>query len=418
MRRVVITGVGVVSPLGGDTKTTWKNLVEAKSGIRKIDRFEVSDLPAQIAGLVPYGHASDGDFDPDQWMEPKEQRKVDRFILYGIAAAGQAIEDAGWHPKDEESLDRTGVMIGSGIGGLPNIYETSVTLHELGPRRVSPFFIPSCLINLTSGHVSIKYGFKGPNHSVVTACSTGAHAIGDAARLIQMGDADVMVAGGTEAAVCRIGVAGFAAARALSTKYNETPEQASRPWDSGRDGFVMGEGAGIVVLEELEHAKKRGAKIYAEYKGSGLTGDAFHITSPSGEGAYRAMVNALKNAGLQAEDIDYVNAHGTSTPIGDTVEANAVKKAFGDHAYKLAMSSTKSSIGHLLGAAGGVESVFTILSIFYDLVPPTLNLNEPSEGCDLDFVPHKARSMPVRHALCNSFGFGGTNVSVAFSKFA
>ncbi|MBP6985061.1 MAG: beta-ketoacyl-ACP synthase II [Alphaproteobacteria bacterium] len=417
MRRVVITGIGLVTPLGGDSKTSWANIIEGKSGIAHIDRFDVSDLPAKIAGLVPHGDSSEGKFNPDDWLEPKEQRKVDRFIVYGIAAASQAIEDSGWKPQDEESSYRTGVMIGSGIGGLPNIYETSVLLHTQGPRKISPFFIPSCLINLTSGHVSIKYGFKGPNHSAVTACSTGAHAIGDAARLIQCGDADVMVAGGTEAAVCRLGVAGFAAARSLSTQYNETPEQASRPWDDSRDGFVMGEGAGIVVLEELEHALKRGAKIYAEYKGSGLTGDAFHITSPSGDGAYRAMVNAMKSAKLNPEDFQYINAHGTSTPAGDIKEVEAAKKAFGAHAKKVAMSSTKSAIGHLLGAAGGVECVFSILSIRDNILPPTLNLNNPSEGCDMDFVPHEARQAKVENVLCNSFGFGGTNVSVAFSRF-
>lgn len=417
MRRVVVTGIGLVTPLGGDAKTTWSKLIEGKSGIRQIDTFDVSDLPAKIAGLVPYGDQSQGLFDPDQWLEPKEQRKVDRFIVYGIAAASQAIEDSGWLPQDEESANRTGVMIGSGIGGLPKIYETSVILHESGPRKVSPFFIPSCLINMTSGHVSIKYGFKGPNHSAVTACSTGAHAIGDAARLIQCNEADVMVAGGTEAAVCRLGVAGFAAARTLSTQYNDTPEKASRPWDSGRDGFVMGEGAGIVVLEELEHAKKRGAKIYAEYKGSGLTGDAYHITSPSGDGAYRAMVAAMKNSGLNPDDFQYINAHGTSTPVGDGMEVDAVKKAFGDHAKKIAVSSTKSAIGHLLGAAGSVECIFSILSIRDNILAPTLNLDNPSEGCDLDFVPHEARQASVTNVLCNSFGFGGTNVSVAFSRY-
>lgn len=417
MRRVVITGIGLVTPLGGNAKVTWEKLLEGKSGVRHIDLFDASDLPAQIAGLVPHGDSSQGLFNPDDWLEPKEQRKVDRFIVYGIAAASQAIEDSGWKPQDDESFNRTGVMIGSGIGGLPKIYDTSITLRDEGPRKVSPFFIPSCLINLTSGHVSIKYGFKGPNHSVVTACSTGAHAIGDAARLIQCGDADVMVAGGTEAAVCRLGVAGFAAARALSTKYNDTPEKASRPWDAGRDGFVMGEGAGIVVLEELEHAKKRGAKIYAEYKGSGLTGDAYHITSPSGDGAYRAMVNAMKNAGFNPGDVQYLNAHGTSTPVGDSMEVDAVKKAFGESANKLAISSTKSAIGHLLGAAGGVESVFSILALQDNVLPPTINLEEPSEGCDLDFVPNEARQAQVDNVLCNSFGFGGTNVSVAFSKF-
>lgn len=417
MRRVVVTGIGLVTPLGGDTKTSWTNILEGKSGVKQIDAFDVSDLPAKIAGLVPHGDSSQGLFNPDDWLEPKEQRKVDRFIVYGIAAATQAIEDSGWKPHDEESCNRTGVMIGSGIGGLPNIYETSLILHENGPRKVSPFFIPSCLINLTSGHVSIKYGFKGPNHSTVTACSTGAHAIGDAARLIQCGDADVMVAGGTEAAVCRLGMAGFAAARALSTQYNDTPQEASRPWDAGRDGFVMGEGAGIVVLEELEHALKRGAKIYAEYKGSGLTGDAFHITSPSGDGAYRAMVNAMRNAKLNPDDFQYVNAHGTSTPVGDAKEVEAAKKAFGSHAKKVAMSSTKSAIGHLLGAAGGVESVFSILAIHDNILPPTLNLNDPSPECDMDFVPHEARKTEVTNVLCNSFGFGGTNVSVAFSRY-
>ncbi len=417
MRRVVITGLGIVAPLGVGVETVWKRLIEGESGITGIQAFDVSDLPAKIAGVLPRGETSEGRFNADDWMLPKDQRKVDPFILYAIAAATQAVEDASWTPDDEAELDRTGVMIGSGIGGLQGIYDGSITLHERGPRRLSPFFIPSSLINLASGQVSIKYGFRGPNHAVVTACSTGAHAIGDASRLIGYGDADVMVAGGAEAAVCRIGIAGFAAARALSTNFNDEPQRASRPWDKNRDGFVMGEGAGVVVLEELEHAKARGAKIYAEVVGYGLSGDAHHITAPAadGNGGYRAMVNALNSASLNTDDIDYVNAHGTSTPLGDEIEVGAIKRLFGDHAYKLSMSSTKSAIGHLLGAAGSVEAIFSIMALNTGIVPPTLNLDDPSDGCDIDLVPKQAKERPVRHALSNSFGFGGTNASLIFA---
>lgn len=417
MRRVVVTGLGMVSPLGVDVKTTWRRLLEGKSGIRRITSFDVSDIPAQIAGLAPQGE--DG-FDADRYMEPKEQRKVDPFILYGVAAAIQAIEDSGWKAEREEDQWRTGVMIGSGIGGLSRIYDSSITLHKQGPRRVSPFFIPSALINLASGHVSIRYGFKGPNHSVVTACSTGAHAIGDAGRLIRAGDADVMIAGGAEAAVCRLGLAGFAAARALSTNFNHTPEKASRPWDRDRDGFVMGEGAGILVLEELEHAKKRGAQIYAELAGYGLSGDAHHITAPpaDGNGGYRSMKMALRSAGLNAEQVDYINAHGTSTPLGDEIELGAVKRLLASDASRVSMSSTKSAIGHLLGAAGGVEAIFSIMSLVDQIAPPTLNLENISENClGIDLIPLKAKERVVKVALSNSFGFGGTNASIVFKAF-
>ncbi len=418
MRRVVVTGLGLVTPLGCGVEPTWKRLLAGQSGIRGIQSFDVSDLPAKIAGQVPPGETASGLFNADDWMAPKDQRKVDTFILYAMAAAVQAVEDSGWKPQDEESRDQTGVMIGSGIGGLPSIHDTSILLKERGPRRVSPFFIPASLINLASGQVSIRYGFRGPNHAVVTACATGAHAIGDAARLIMLEDADVMVAGGTEAAVCRIGIAGFAASRALSTGFNDQPERASRPWDIDRDGFVMGEGAGVVVLEEYEHAKKRGAKIYAEIVGYGLSGDAHHITAPAedGSGGFRAMRAALKRAKIAPDAIDYVNAHGTSTPLGDEIELNALKRLFGDHAYKLSMSSTKSAIGHLLGAAGAVEAVFSILSIRDGIVPPTLNLDRPSPGCDIDLVPYKAKERKVRYALSNSFGFGGTNASLIFAS--
>jgi len=416
MRRVVVTGLGLVTPLGVGVEHVWKRLLNSESGIGAIQSFDVSDLPAKIAGQVPRGETKSGNFNADDWVPTKDQRKMDEFIVFAISAATQAVEDSGWKPTDEESLERTGVMIGSGIGGLPGIAETAMILHEKGPRRISPFFIPSCLINLASGQVSIKYGFKGPNHAVVTACSTGAHAIGDAARLIQLEDADVMVAGGTEAAVCRIGLAGFAAARALSTAFNDEPHRGSRPWDEARDGFVMGEGAGVVVLEELEHAKKRGAKIYGEIIGYGMSGDAYHITAPAedGSGGFRAMRNALKRAGLGVEDIDYINAHGTSTPLGDEIELGAVKRLFGDHAYKLSMSSTKSAIGHLLGAAGSVEAIYSLLSLRDQIVPPTLNLEKPSASCDIDLVPLKAKERKVRRALSNSFGFGGTNASLIF----
>jgi 3-oxoacyl-[acyl-carrier-protein] synthase II len=407
----------MMTPLACGVKLSWERLTDARSGIRPITSFDVSDIASKIAGQLPRGDGGDGLFNPDDWVEPKEQRKMDDFIVFAMAAAVEAVSDAGWTPQDEHSRERTGVMIGSGIGGLPGIADGAITLRDKGPRRLSPFFIPSCLINLASGHVSIRYGFTGPNHAVVTACSTGAHAIGDAARLIQFGDADVMVAGGTEAAVCRLGVAGFAAARALSTNFNDTPERASRPWDRDRDGFVIGEGAGVVVLEELEHAQRRGAKIYAEVVGYGLSGDAYHITAPAedGSGGYRAMRNALASARLNPEDVDYINAHGTSTPLGDEIELGAVKRLFGDHAYSLSMSSTKSAMGHLLGGAGSVEAIFSILSIVDGVVPPTLNLENPSEGCDIDLVPLQAKERPVRRALSNSFGFGGTNATLIFA---
>ena len=416
MRRVVVTGLGAVTPLGVGVDHVWNRLLDGNSGIKPIDSFDVSDLPAKIAGLVPAGTYADGGYDPEEWVDKKDLKKMDVFIAYAMAAAKQAVEDAGWQPDDQDERDRTGVMIGSGIGGLGGISEGSKLLAERGPRRLSPFFIPANLINLASGFVSIQYGFRGPNHAVVTACATGTHAIGDAARLIMFGDADVMVAGGTESAVCRIGLAGFAAARALSTGFNDTPEKASRPWDKDRDGFVMGEGAGIVVLEELEHAKARGAKIYAEVLGYGLSGDAYHMTAPSedGSGGFRAMENAFRNAGIAKEKIDYVNAHGTSTPLGDEIELGAVKRLFGDHAYKLAMSSTKSAIGHLLGAAGAVEAIFTVKAIQTGDLPPTLNLDNPSEGCDINLVAHEAQQRKVDYALSNSFGFGGTNASVIF----
>ncbi|MET1026691.1 MAG: beta-ketoacyl-ACP synthase II [Dongiaceae bacterium] len=416
MRRVVVTGMGIVSPLGVGVEHVWKRLLNAESGLSNIKSCDVSDLPCKVAGEVPLGDLASGKFNADDYVTPKDQKKMDTFIVMAMAAAQFAVADSGWVAESEEDQDRTGVIIGSGIGGLQGIYETSLILAEKGPRRVSPFFIPSCLINLASGHVSIKYGFKGPNHSVVTACATGSHAIGDAARLIALDDADVMVAGGAESTICRIGLAGFAAARALSTSFNETPTEASRPWDKGRDGFVMGEGAGVVILEEYEHAKKRGAKIYAELIGYGLSGDAYHITAPAedGNGGYRAMVAALKRAKLNVEDIDYINAHGTSTPLGDEIELGAVKRLFGEHAYKLTMSSTKSAIGHLLGAAGAVEAIFSILALRDQVAPPTLNLNEPSEGCDIDLAAKQAKPRPIRAVLSNSFGFGGTNASLIF----
>jgi len=418
MRRVVVTGMGMVTPLGDGVDVTWKRLIAGESGIRAIQSFDTSDLPTKIAGEVPVGDKANGHFNADLYLAPKDQRKVDKFIVFAISAASQAIEDSGWPTASasEEERERAGVMIGSGIGGLQTIYEGSLTVKEKGPRRLSPFFIPSALINLASGQVSIKYGLKGPNHAVVTACSTGAHAIGDAARLIALDDADLMVAGGAEAAVCRLGFAGFNACRAMSTAYNDTPAKASRPWDKGRDGFVMGEGAGAVVLEEYEHARKRGARIYGEVLGYGLSGDAYHITAPAedGNGGFRSMQAALKRAGLSTDKIDYINAHGTSTPLGDEIELGAVKRLFGADAYQLSMSSTKSATGHLLGAAGAIEAIFTLKTLTDQIVPPTINLDNPSEGCDIDLVPHKAKERKVRYALSNSFGFGGTNASVIF----
>jgi 3-oxoacyl-[acyl-carrier-protein] synthase II len=413
MRRVVVTGLGLVTPLGGDVETTWQNLIAGKSGIAPITRFDTTDHKAKIAGEVkpkdhPYG------FDPDKRVDHKVQRQVDPFIVYAIDAAGQALEDAGLAAMDDELKERTGVSIGSGIGGLPGIESESLVLAEKGPGRVSPHFVHGRLINLTSGQVSIKYGLMGPNHSVVTACSTGAHSIGDAARMIKDGDADIMLAGGAESTINPLGVAGFAQARALNMSFNDRPEQASRPYDKARDGFVMGEGAGVVVLEEYEHAKKRGAKIYAEVVGYGLSGDAHHVTAPhpEGRGAELAMRMALKKAGLKPEDIDYVNAHGTST-MADTIELAAAKRVLGDDLHGASMSSTKSAIGHLLGGAGAVEAIFCILAIRDQIVPPTLNLDDPDEGTEgVDLVPHKAKKRPVRAALNNSFGFGGTNASL------
>ncbi len=422
MRRVVVTGVGAITPLANGAQLTWEKLISSQSGISSINAFDVSDLSAKIAGSVPLqpsdASLQPGLFNASDYLEPKEQRKIDRFILYAIAAADEAVKDSGWKPTDSEGKERTGVTIGSGIGGLPWIYDTSITLLQQGARRVSPFFIPASLINLASGQVSIRHGFQGPNHAVVTACATGAHSIGDAARMIMLDDADLMVAGGAEAAVCRAGMAGFAASRTLSTAFNDNPTKASRPWDRNRDGFVMGEGSGIVVLEEYEHAKKRGAKIYAEVLGYGMSGDAHHITSPAedGGGAFRAMRAALKNAGLAPEEIDYINAHGTSTPVGDPIEVTAIKRLFGDHSYKLAVSSTKSATGHLLGAAGAVESIFSIFAMQNGILPPTLNLDEPSEGCDLNFVPHTAQEKKLNYVMSNSFGFGGTNASLIFGK--
>jgi len=420
MRRVVITGLGIVSPLGVGVENNWRQILAGRSGISGIQSFDVSDLPAKIAGSVPRGDTASGLFNADDFVPVKEQKKMDTFIVYAMGAAAEAVADSGWVPPDDEARERTGVLVGSGIGGLNYIYDASVTLFEKGPRRISPFFIPASLINEASGHISITYGFRGPNHSVVTACSTGAHAIGDAARLIALDEADVMVAGGAEAAVCRLGIAGFAACRALSTGFNDTPEQASRPFDKGRDGFVMGEGSGIVVVEELEHAKARGAKIYAEIVGYGMSGDAYHMTAPSetGDGAFRAMRNALKRAELSPDRIDYINAHGTSTPLGDEIEVGAVKRLFGSAAEKVSMSSTKSAVGHLLGAAGAVEAIYSILALRDDVAPPTLNLNDPSENClGIDLVPLKARERPIRAVLSNSFGFGGTNASLVFKEF-
>jgi 3-oxoacyl-[acyl-carrier-protein] synthase II len=418
MRRVVITGLGMVTPLASGVEVTWERLLKAKSGIRHIEKFDVSDLPCKIAGIVPRGDGSDGTFNADQWMEPKEQRKVDDFILFAMAAARQAVDDSGWHPTEYEDQIVTGTMIGSGIGGIEGIAETSLLLKEKGPRRVSPFFIPGRLINLASGYVSIQPGFRGPNHAVVTACSTGAHAIGDAGRLIALGDADVMVAGGTESPVNRLSMAGFAASRALSTHFNDTPERASRPYDKDRDGFVMSEGAGVVVLEEYEHAKKRGAKIYAELTGYGMSGDAYHITAPApdGDGAFRSMQSALRSAKITASDLDYINAHGTSTPLGDEIELGAVQRLVGNAASRISMSSTKSCIGHLLGAAGAVEAIFSVLAIRDKVAPPTINLDHPSIETPIDLVPNKPRERDIDVVLSNSFGFGGTNASLVFRR--
>jgi len=408
----------MVTPLGVGVSRNWDRIIDGASGIGAIDRFDVSDLPARVAGLIPRGDGSDGSFNADSVATAKERRRMDEFIVLGLAAADEAVRDAGWMPEDDESRERTGVIIGSGIGGLQGIAQGALVMDKSGPRKLSPFFIPANLINLVSGHVSIRFGFKGPNHAVVTACSTGAHAIGDASRMIMFGDADVMVAGGAESAVCRLGITGFATAKALSTKFNDRPDAASRPWDRDRDGFVMGEGAGIVVLEEYEHAKKRGAKIYAEVKGYGMSGDAYHITAPAedGNGGYRAMKAALRNAGLGTADIDYINAHGTSTPLGDQIEHDAVKRLFGADAASLSMSSTKSAIGHLLGAAGSVEAIYAILAVRDGVAPPTLNLDNPSEGCDLDLVPKQAKERPIRYALSNSFGFGGTNACLIVGR--
>ena len=417
-RRIVVTGLGLVTPLGCGVETTWQNLIAGKSGIGRITAFDPENFTCQVAGQVPEG-TDPGQFDVNAYVPFKDQKKMDRFIQLGLAAAKMALEDANWMPQDESEKERTGMSLGAGIGGLPEIERSVVTLHESGPRRVSPFFIPASLINLLSGHVSINYGFKGPNHAVVTACASGVHAIGDAARMILHGDADVMVAGAAESSICPIGIGGFAALRALSTKYNDTPEKASRPWDKGRDGFVMGEGSGIIILEELEHALKRGAKIYAEYKGYGMSSDAYHMTSPpeDGNGAYRAMRAALNDAALTAGQLDYINAHGTSTPVGDVIEHRAVKRLLEGQDHNVSMSSTKSAIGHLLGAAGGVETVFSILAMRDQIVPPTLNLDDPDEECDLDLVPLVAKKRKVDHVLCNSFGFGGTNASIVFSRW-
>jgi 3-oxoacyl-[acyl-carrier-protein] synthase II len=418
MRRVVVTGMGIACPLGLGVANVWKRLIEGESGIRAIQSFDVKDLPAKVAGQIPTGPKSEGRLDLPEWIAVKDLRKMDRFIQYALVAATEAVEDSGWKPTDEEDRCVTGVMIGSGIGGLETIYDASILVHEGKARRLSPFFIPSALINLASGHVSIKYGFKGPNHSVVTACASGVHAIGDAARLIALGDAEVMVAGGAEAAVNMLGIAGFCASRALSTGFNDTPERASRPWDRDRDGFVMGEGSGIIVLEEYEHARKRGARIYAEICGYGMSGDAYHITAPAEghDGAYRAMKAALRNGGITVDQIQYVNAHGTSTPLGDDLELQAVEKLFGESARTVAMSSTKSATGHLLGAAGAIEAIFSVLAVRNNIAPPTLNLDNPSRESAIDRVPHTAQERRIDVALSNSFGFGGTNASILFRK--
>jgi 3-oxoacyl-[acyl-carrier-protein] synthase II len=419
MKRVVVTGLGMVTPLACGVEETWKRLVEGQSGIAKVENFEVSDLPCKIAGQVPRGDGSNGTFNADQWMSPQEQRKVDPFVVYAMSAATQALQDAGWKPKTQEEQVETGVLIGSGIGGVEGIASTAITLHERGPRRVSPFFIPGRIINLASGYVSIEHGLKGPNHAVVTACSTGAHAIGDASRMIALGDAEVMVAGGAESPVNRISLAGFSALRALSTGFNDQPTKASRPYDKDRDGFVMGEGAGVVVLESLDHAKARGAKIYAEVIGYGMSGDAYHITAPApdGDGAFRCMSMAIKRAGITAGDLQYINAHGTSTPMGDEIELGAVQRLVGNDASRVSMSSTKSCIGHLLGAAGAVEAIFSILAMRDKVAPPTINLDNPSIETPIDLVPHKARKREIDIALSNSLGFGGTNASLIFRRY-
>jgi len=416
MRRVVVTGMGLLSPLGLGAELSWKRLLEGKSGAKRIDRFEVDDLPCKIASLIP--SEGEGAFNPDDFLEPREQRKISDFITYGIAAADQALADSGWEPKTEEDRCATGVMIGSGIGGIQGIAEGALILQEKGPRRISPFFIPGNIINLVSGQVSIRHGLKGPNHAVVTACSTGAHAIGDAARLIMFGDADVMLAGGAESPITRLSIAGFSACKALTTSYNDTPEKASRPYDKDRDGFLMGEGAGVVVLEELEHAKARGARIYAEIIGYGLSGDAYHITAPSedGDGAFRCMSAAVKRAGISAADIDYINAHGTST-MADTIELKAVERLLGDAAGSASMSSTKSSIGHLLGAAGAAEAIFSVLAIRDNIAPATINLDNPAVETEIDLVPNEPRQRKIDVALSNSFGFGGTNASLLFRRY-
>jgi len=418
MRRVVVTGMGIACPLGIGVDHVWRRLINSESGITAIQSFDTKDLTCKVAGQVPIGTRADGKLDISEWIPVKDQKKMDRFIHLAMVAGTEAMEDAGWRPETEDDRCASGVMIGSGIGGLQTIFEASQLVIEGKARRLSPFFIPSALINLASGHLSIKYGLKGPNHSAVTACATGVHAIGDASRLIMLGDADVMLAGGTEAAVCEIGIAGFCASRALSTAFNDRPAEASRPWDKDRDGFVMGEGAGVVVLEEYEHARKRGAKIYAEIAGYGMSGDAHHITAPADghDGAFRSMRAAMRNGGWDAGDIQYVNAHGTSTPLGDANETAAMKAAFGDHAYKLAVNSTKSMTGHLLGAAGGIEAVITVLAMHHQVSPPTINIFTPDPACDLDYVPNAARQMKIDAALSNSFGFGGTNGTLAFRR--
>ena len=418
MRRVVVTGMGIACPLGLGVDRVWKRLIAGESGIGPITAFDPKDLPAKVAGQVPGGQRAEGGLDLAEWIPVKDQKKMDRFVHLAMVAATEAVEDSGWMPADEDERCATGVMIGSGIGGLQTIFEASALVLAGKARRLSPFFIPSALINLASGHISIKYGFKGPNHAVVTACATGVHAIGDASRLIMLGDADVMVAGGAEGAVCELGMAGFCASRALSTAFNDTPTKASRPWDKDRDGFVMGEGAGVLVLEEYEHAKRRGAKIYAEVSGYGLSGDAFHITAPAEghDGAFRAMKAALRNGGVRPEEIGYINAHGTSTPLGDDLELEAVERFFGDSARNVAMSSTKSATGHLLGAAGAIESIFSILAVRDNVAPPTLNLDEPSRDSVIDRVAHSAQERRIDIALSNSFGFGGTNASILFRR--